>query len=104
MLRPRHVMITGALFAFAWASAALPASATHTHVVQLGNGQCVILAENGNEKYVRLPNADEFDEDRQHPIHVKVHLGEPGTRNGEEVIFVKGSTGDIENCDSYANE
>lgn len=51
-----YVMITGALLAFTWASAALPASATHTRVVQLGNGQRVILAERGNEKYVRLPN------------------------------------------------
>lgn len=103
-MRLRHVVFTGALAAFAWSATATPALATHTHVVQLGNGQCVILAEDGNEKHVRLPNADEFDEDRQHPIHVKVHLGEPGTRNGEEVIFVKGSSGDIENCESYANE
>ncbi|MQA63365.1 MAG: hypothetical protein GEU86_18160 [Actinophytocola sp.] len=104
MLRPRNVMITGALLAFMWSSATLPASATHTHVAQLGNGQCVVLAENGNEKYVQLPNADEFDENRRHPLHVKVHLGEAGARNGEDVIFVKGSPGDIENCDSYANE
>lgn len=83
---------------------ALPAFADHTHVVQLGNGQCVILAGRGGEKFVRLPHADEFDENRQHPLHVKVHLGEPGTRRGKSVIFVKGSAGDIENCTSYANE
>ncbi|MPY79994.1 MAG: hypothetical protein GEV04_16355 [Actinophytocola sp.] len=103
-MRLRPVIVTTALAAFAWTATAAPALATHTHVVQLGNGQCVILAENGNEKYVRLPHADEFDENRQHPIHVKVHLGKPGTRNGEDVIFVKGSGGDIENCESYANE
>lgn len=96
-------IVTGMLVAFAWAGMAGPASASHTHVLQLGNGQCVILAQWGNEKYVQLPHADEFDENRQHPLHVKVHLGEPGTRNGESVIFVKGSPGDIENCESYAN-
>ncbi len=84
-------------------SAAMPAFASHTHVLQLRDGRCVILAEKGKEKYVELPNADEFDANRRHPLHAKVHLGEPGTRRGESVIYVKGSSGDIENCDSYAN-
>jgi len=102
-MRARHLVVTAALATFAWTATTAPALAAHTHVVQLSNGQCVILAEGGHEKYVRMPGAGEFDEDRQHPIHVNVHLGEPGTRNGEEVIFVKGSEGDIENCESYAN-
>lgn len=99
----RRAIATTLLAACTVSATAVPALASHTHVVQLGNGQCVILAERGNEKYVRLPHASEFDEDRRHPLHVKVHLGEPGTRRGEDVIFVKGSAGDIENCESYAN-
>lgn len=85
------------------AATPVPAFADHTHVLQLDDGRCVILAERGREKYVELPHAAEFDENRRHPLHVKVHLGEPGTRNGKSVIYVKGSAGDVENCDSYAN-
>jgi hypothetical protein len=85
------------------ASSALPAFADHTHVLQLPDGRCVILAEKGREKYVEMPNTDEFEANRRHPLHAKVHLGEPGTRRGESVIYVKGSGGDVENCDSYAN-
>ena len=84
-------------------STALPAFASHTHVLQLPDGRCVILAEKGEEKFVELPNADEFAPNRRHPLHAKVHLGEAGTRKGESVIYVKGSSGDIDNCDSYAN-
>lgn len=82
---------------------ALPASADHTHVLQLGDGRCVILAQYGGEKYVQLPRAEEFSENRRHPLHANVHLGEPGTRNGEDVIWVQGSAGDLDNCSSYAN-
>ena len=98
-----RLLATVLLAAFTLALLAVPAFADHTHVMQLGDGRCVVLAEWGREKYVQLPHADEFDENRRHPLHVKVHLGEPGTRNGEEVIWVKGSQGDIDNCDSYAN-
>lgn len=100
----RRSLVTSVVALAMLVTTAVPAFASHTHVVQLGDGRCVILAERGNEKYVELPHADAFDEDRRHPLHVKVHLGEPGTRRGEEVIFVKGSGGDIENCESYANE
>lgn len=80
-----------------------PAAADHLHVLLLGNGQCVILAEHGAERFVQLPHADDFDANRRHPLHVNVHLGEPGTRHDAQVIWVKGSQGDLDNCDGYIN-
>jgi hypothetical protein len=82
---------------------AIPALAHHTHVLQIGDGRCVVLAEWGGERFVELPDADEFASNRRHPLHTKVHLGEPGMRDGVEVIWVKGSPGDQANCTSYAN-
>lgn len=81
--------------------AAAPALADHTHVMATGNGQCVILAADGGEKYVELPGADEYPENRRHPLHVKVHLGEPGSHGG---IWVHGSPGDLANCAGYVND
>lgn len=62
-------------------------------------------AEQGQEKYVELPYGEEvgFPEGRRHPLHVNVHLGEPGTRQGEAVIFVLGSTEAEEHCEGYVN-
>src|SRR5215203_2661934 len=57
---------------------ASPAAADHTHFRVIGTGECVLLAPDGGEKYVQLPNADEFAPNRQHPLHVNVHLGQPG--------------------------
>ena len=72
------------------ALAATPALASHTHVMALGNGQCVQLAASGGEEDVTLPMAV-FDDnpnvdiapapDRLHPLHVLVHKGVPGERN-----------------------
>ena len=84
------------------------ALADHTHVLILDNGTCVILAQEGNEKYVVLPsvlfannpNADADDAagglenlpmNRRHPLHVLVHLGVPGA-DGD--IAVMGSDAD----------
>jgi hypothetical protein len=53
------------------------AHADHVHFVVTGAG-CVLLAPDGGEKYVQLPHADEFAANRQHPLHVNVHLGRPG--------------------------
>jgi hypothetical protein len=55
-----------------------PASADHVHFRVLGNGDCVLLAPDGGEQHVVLPNAEGFPENRRHPLHVNVHLGEPG--------------------------
>jgi hypothetical protein len=54
-----------------------PASADHVHFRYLGNGQCVLLAPDGGEQEVQLPQAT-GPENRRHPIHVNVHLGRPG--------------------------
>lgn len=69
------------------ALAATPALASHHHVMAIGNGQCVILAANGGEDDVELPqsvfaNNPNVDitaaPDRLHPLHVLVHKGVPG--------------------------
>lgn len=83
---------------------AAPAGATHTHVRATGNGACVILGGGGHEADVELPHADSFPETRRHPLHVNVHLGQAGNRGGEAVVFVKGSPGDLANCDGYVND
>src|SRR5918994_3725523 len=89
-----------AVFLLAGASAA---RADHTHVLILPNGSCAILAEQGNEKYVILPevllsnnaNVDADDAaggleglplNRRHPLHVLVHLGVPGA-DGDIVVM-----------------
>ena len=53
------------------------AHADHTHFRVLGSGECVLLAPDGGEKYVQMPHADEFAANRQHPLHVNVHFGQP---------------------------
>ena len=57
---------------------ALPAGASHVHSLQTGNGSCVLLAQRGGEKNVQLPFAGEYAPNRRHPLHVLVHMGEPG--------------------------
>jgi hypothetical protein len=72
------------------ALAASPALASHTHVMLIGNGQCVVLAAHGGEDEVELPlavfaNNPNVDiapgPDRMHPLHVLVHQGVPGEHN-----------------------
>jgi hypothetical protein len=66
-----------------------PAAATHVHGRVLANGECVLLAPEGGEKDVRLPGTEGDDtENRRHPLHVKVHLGVPGTQAQPGTIFV----------------
>lgn len=69
------------------ALAATPALASHTHVMSLGNGQCVLLAHEAGEESVVLPmlvfehnpNVDIAPTaGRMHPLHVLVHLGQAG--------------------------
>jgi len=84
------------------------ARADHTHVLILPDGSCAILAADGNEKYLVLPevlfsnnpNVDADDAagglqglplNRRHPLHVLVHLGVPGA-DGD--IAVMGSAQD----------
>ncbi|HEY3334491.1 MAG TPA: hypothetical protein VGK16_04570 [Candidatus Limnocylindrales bacterium] len=72
------------------ALAATPAFANHHHVMSIGDGRCVILAPDGGEDEVELPQSV-FDSnpnvditaapDRLHPLHVLVHKGMPGDHN-----------------------
>jgi hypothetical protein len=73
------------------------ATATHLHVLVVGNGKCVVLAQDGNERWVELPTAS-FNNTTEptttanpHPLHVHVHRGQPGQVVG---IFVMGSASD----------
>ena len=90
------------LFASACALAALAvptaASADPRHVIQTGNGDCVVLAKQGNEPSVTLPDASynqntavEPGSGNPHPLHVHVHQGRPGEN---QTIAVYGSDSD----------
>jgi len=93
----RVAAVTGVV-AMATAGAASPAQADHTHAKVVGNGQCVILAQDGGEKYVVLPDtvfvsnpnvdAPAGNPIRSHPLHVLVHLGVPGEH---QAIYVLGT-------------
>ena len=73
-----------------------PASASHTHVRVLANGDCVILAANGAESELDLSGTGIFDHnpnvdvaptvDRNHPLHVLVHKGAAGEVQRLEVM------------------
>jgi hypothetical protein len=75
-----------ALLAALAGSLGLPATAVgnHLHSVQTGSGACVVLAQNGGERLVSLPEAS-FQNTTEptttanpHPIHVHVHRGAAG--------------------------
>jgi hypothetical protein len=74
----RRILLAVPLATVAVLVPASPAAADHTHFRVVGNGGCVLLAPDGGEKYVQLPHADEYPANRQHPLHVNVHLGRPG--------------------------
>jgi hypothetical protein len=103
----RRLLPLGVALVFLLAGASA-ARADHTHVLILPNGNCAILAANGSEKYLVLPevlfsNNPNVDADelaggleslplnRRHPLHVLVHLGIPGADGG---IAVMGSAQD----------
>ena len=66
-----------------------PAAATHVHGKVLPSGDCVLLAPDGGEADVQLPGTEgDYAENRRHPLHVKVHLGVPGTEAQPGTIFV----------------
>jgi hypothetical protein len=103
----RRLLAFGVALVLVLAGASV-AEADHTHVLILPNGNCAILAADGNEKYLVLPevlfannpNVDADDAaggleglplNRRHPLHVLVHLGVPGA-DGD--IAVMGSAQD----------
>jgi hypothetical protein len=73
------------------------AAATHRHVLVTGNGDCVVLAKEGEEPFVVLPEAsfnntiEPTTTANPHPLHVHVHRGTPGEHN---MIAVFGSAAD----------
>lgn len=80
------IALTGLL---ALALMAGPAAATHVHGKVLPDGRCVLLAPDSGEPEVQLPGTeDEYEPTRRHPLHVKVHLGVPGTQAQPGTIFV----------------
>jgi len=103
----RRVLVFGVTAVLVLAGASV-ARADHTHGLILPNGSCAILAAEGQEKYLVLPevlfsnnpNVDADDAaggldglalNRRHPLHVLVHLGVPGA-DGD--IAVMGSAQD----------
>lgn len=82
----RRFALLSALVAALALSTAGSAFATHTHARVVGNGQCVVIAENAGEENVVLPGAvfehnpyaEAQPAGRQHPLHVLVHLGRAG--------------------------
>lgn len=92
----RRALLAGTLLALATAGTV---AADHSHVRKLGNGACVILAPDAGEEAVQLPFAGSFPSNRQHPLHVLVHLGTAG----EERVWVQGSSEDLANCAGYVN-
>lgn len=81
-----------------------PATADHTHAKEVGNGNCVVLAEGAGEASVELPtavfegnpNVDIGQTDgRTHPLHVLVHLGTAGEH---QQIYVLGSAAAAAAC------
>jgi hypothetical protein len=74
----KRLILTGTAVAALVAASAVPAQADHVHFRVLGDGECVLLASDGGEKYAQLPYAGELPENRRHPLHVNVHLGQPG--------------------------
>jgi hypothetical protein len=83
----KRLIATAALVAATLGLAAAPVAASHTHVMSLGNGECVLLAHEAGEESVVLPlsvfeNNPNVDipatAGRMHPLHVLVHLGQAG--------------------------
>jgi hypothetical protein len=60
------------------------AAANHRHSLMTGSGDCVVLAKQGGEPFVQLPDAS-FNNTAEptttvnpHPLHVHVHRGAAG--------------------------
>jgi len=77
----RRASVTALIVGTVTMAGASPAVADHVHSMQLGNGACVLLAHEGGEGDVELPFATDaqIEAHRAHPLHLLVHLGQPGT-------------------------
>ena len=67
------------------------AYADHVHFLDTPAG-CVLVAPDGGEKYVQLPTAGDYAPNRQHPLHVNVHLGRPGEVQSIYVAYTADGT------------
>jgi hypothetical protein len=95
-MRGRRALVTSACIGAVLLVPAA-AAANHRHVLVTGNGDCVVLAKQGGEPSVTLPEAS-FNNTTEpvttanpHPLHVHVHRGMPGA-DGD--IAVLGSASD----------
>ncbi|MGH9179449.1 MAG: hypothetical protein ACRD0N_12960 [Acidimicrobiales bacterium] len=85
-----------------------PAAATHTHVLVLADGTCVILAENGAENQIDLSTGGVYEHNpnvdiaptagRNHPLHVLVHKGAAGDVIDLEVMGDTDPAGGFDPC------
>ncbi len=106
--RMRKGLALGATALGALMLSAGPAAATHTHVLVLADGSCVILAENGAENEIDLatggvyehnPNVDiQPTANRNHPLHVLVHKGAAGDVIELQVMGDANPTGGLDPC------
>ena len=94
-MKTRRMLAVAGVAALGSLASAATALANHTHVKVVGNGQCVVLAQDAGEESVVLPAAV-FEQNphvdvapapgRNHPLHVLVHKGVPGDSGGYHVL------------------
>lgn len=111
--RMRKGVVLGAAALAAVVLSAGPAAATHSHVLVLADGSCVILAENGAESeidlstggvYAHNPNVDITPTaGRNHPLHVLVHKGAAGDRIELQVMGDTNPAGGFDPCAASGN-
>lgn len=111
--RMRRGVVLGAVALAAVVLSAGPAAATHTHVLVLADGSCVILAENGAENEIDLSTGGVYEHNpnvditptagRNHPLHVLVHKGAAGDRIELQVMGDTNPAGGFDPCAASGN-
>lgn len=106
--RMRKGLVLGVAVLGAVVLSAGPAAATHTHVLVLADGRCVILAENGAENEIDLSTGGVYEHNpnvdiapsvgRNHPLHVLVHKGAAGDRIELQVMGDTNPAGGFDPC------
>lgn len=110
--RMRKGLVLGTAALGAVVLSAGPAAATHTHVLVLADGSCVILAENGAENEIDLSTGGVYEHPnvdiaptvgRNHPLHVLVHKGAAGDRIELQVMGDTNPAGGFDPCAATGN-